>query len=381
MTPRPRAKAPQPYKRKSDGLWVAPYYDATGRRRVAYGKTVEAALDARARKLNGYDDSQTVGQFLRWWVDVHLARRVASGKLQETTRRDYADDVRRYLTDGLGHIRLVDLTPQHVEDFLAGMLATVSDKTGKPLSGRTVQHAHTTLKAALTVAVRYGLPRNVAALVESPSVSAKPFVELTVDQTRTFLTACRGDRLGTLWTVALACGLRIGEALALSWDDVDFDKRQMRVAWSLTRIDGEWIRKDVKGHQAVTLALPGFATRALTERRDVQQLDWMVAGDLWANPWDLVFTRSDGSPIWWSTAGRWLEELCESVGLPRLTPHQLRHNCATLLSAQGASLQEIQGLLRHRHVATTSDVYVHMVEGVRRDHADRMDRLIEGEGP
>src|SRR5438093_9586059 len=64
--------------------------------------------------------------------------------------------------------------------------------------------------------------RNVARLVDRPRIERKPINPLTPDEARRFLTAIRGHRLEALYSVALALGLRQGEALGLRWDDVHF---------------------------------------------------------------------------------------------------------------------------------------------------------------
>jgi integrase len=89
-------------------------------------------------------------------------------------------------------------------------------------------------RAALGQAVRYELvPRNVAAPSNPVPVPDHEMQVFTPNEAMAFLEAVRGDRLEALYGVALALGLRQGEALGLRWDDVDLDARRLSVANAL----------------------------------------------------------------------------------------------------------------------------------------------------
>ena len=98
------------------------------------------------------------------------------------------------------------------------------------LSPRTIQYTRAILRRALGQALKWGLvTRNVATLVDPPSVPRAEFRALTPQEARCFLDAVQGDRLEALYTVAVALGLRQGEALGLRWEDVDLDRGELRV--------------------------------------------------------------------------------------------------------------------------------------------------------
>ncbi|MDQ3973811.1 MAG: site-specific integrase [Actinomycetota bacterium] len=86
-----------------------------------------------------------------------------------------------------------------------------------------------------------------------------------------------------------------------------------------------------------------------------------------------MFTRLDGQPL--DRTAVWLHcrRLCERAGIPPRGPHQLmRHGCATLLRQQGASLHDVGGLLRHARI-TTTEIYAHVTDELRRETAQRLD--------
>ncbi len=109
------------------------------------------------------------------------------------------------------------LEPQQVQELL-------KRKQAAGLSPRTVAYIRAVLRQALNQALRWGLvARNVAALVEPPKVERAEIRPWTREEAQRFLDHARGDRLGALFSVALALGLRKGEALGLQWDDADLD--------------------------------------------------------------------------------------------------------------------------------------------------------------
>lgn len=163
-----------------------------------------------------------------WWqLAVY---RVENERIAEAWLHEWrADDgspklVRVHISPRLGAIPLVLLSAAEVQAFLNERLAA-----GK--SPRTVQYLHAILRSALGQAWRWGMvPRNVGALVDPPRVQRREIQPLTSAEARLLLAHVRDDRLEALYTVALAVGLRQGEALGLRWDDVDLDGRTLSAA-------------------------------------------------------------------------------------------------------------------------------------------------------
>src|SRR5690606_8938965 len=102
--------------------------------------------------------------------------------------------------------------------------ATKGKRKGQPLSPRTVQLMHAVLRRALRRAESYGLvTKNVAMLVSPPPVKRAERAPLSPEQSGVFLRSVETHRLGPLFRVAMATGLRQSELLGLTWPDVDLD--------------------------------------------------------------------------------------------------------------------------------------------------------------
>ena len=203
------------YRRKN-GTWAAQYtvWTAEGRkRRSVSGKTraeVSRKLtEATASRDSGlvYDAGKlTVGEYLeRWVVDS------VKGTVKETTYANYSYIARIHVSPALGRVKLKSLTPAHVRGFYG-------EKTQSDLSPATVKKMHVVLRKALSQAVSDGLiPRNATDGVKPPRANApgEEIKPLDSEECAAFLAASHGERLEALYVLAIHCGLREGELLAL----------------------------------------------------------------------------------------------------------------------------------------------------------------------
>ena len=217
------------YQRKSDWRWVAQYWAPTktgGReRRYLYAGSRQEALrklrEAQAQADAGvvYDSGRTtVGEYLDFWLE-----NVARNDLAHRTYHNYRSQIKTHIRPAFGRKKLKALGLQEVERLYRSMAASGCSPT-------TVRYAHAVLRRALGRAVVRGLvPRNVAEGANLPRLVGKEKRILNPEEARRLLKAARGDRLEALFLVALTCGLRQGELLALRWEDVDLGAPKITV--------------------------------------------------------------------------------------------------------------------------------------------------------
>ena len=363
---------------RANGLWVGAItigLDAngkprrksvTGQTRAAVSKKLTAMQADHERGLPIDVKRQTLGQFLdRWLTDS------VQGSVRPRTYSSYTTTVRLHITPALGRIELGKLNAQHVAALLKA-------KAAEGLSPRTVRYIRTVLRIALNVAVRWDLvPRNVIAAVATPKVERHEVMAWTPEQARRFLAAVRGDRLEALYAVALAVGMRQGEALALHWSDVDLDAGTVRVRYSLQRINGKLTLVQPKTETSRrTIDLPLQAMAALRAHWDRQMDERRLAGTTWKEH-GLVFTTQRGTPLDKGNVHNRFKALLARAGLPHMRFHDLRHCCASLLLAQNVHPKVVQEILGHSQIAMTLDLYSHVLPSVRKDAATLMSDLLE----
>jgi len=366
------------YRRASDGRWVASVDlapDGPGRRRkVLYGATrrevVTKLRDAQQRLDDGasVEDSRTlVGPFLaRWSVEG-----LGAASIKTTTRENYATIARTHLVPTLGHLRLDRLAPSDVDQLLAG-------RREQGLSDSTVRLIYTVLRRALDYAVRDGLVRrNVATAIDRPTVAHREAAVLSPAKAQALLETARGQRLYALFAVAMAAGLRRGEALALRWSDVDLDAGTLRVSRTLSRTAAGLVFTEPKtARSRRTIPLPAALVEELRGHRARQLAERLAAGSLWRDH-DLVFPSLTGTPLDPRNALRALAAAAARAGLDGIGLHTLRHTCASLLLAQGVHPRVVMETLGHSGISITMDTYSHVMPQQQREAADRMQGALQ----
>lgn len=358
---------------RANGRWVGALVLPGRPRRSFYGDSREEVR----RKLNKaikeidtstYTDSRgrRLGDFLDQWLEE-----VVKPSVRQWTYTGYEVHVRLHIKPILGAIRIDDLTPLDVQRWM-------NRKAEKGLAPKSIRYMRGTLRAALNQAIRWGMvSQNVAMLVEPPRVPRPEIRPFDPEEARRFLTSIKGDRLEALYTVALALGLRQGEALGLRWNDVDLERGQIRVAHQLQRVSGRLALVDLKTDQSRrSLLLPASTLMRLREHRARQVTDKAGKRDDWQDL-DLVFTKPNGQPLEGSTVTRHFHRLLSEAGLPQRRFHDLRHSCATLLLVQGVSPRVVMEVLGHSEVGMTLNTYSHVVPQLRREAADRMEDVLD----
>jgi integrase len=284
----------------------------------------------------------------------------------------YETAIRLHFNPVIGRIPLGKLNPQHLQ-------AMMQNRLQAGLSPRTVANLLTILRGALKQAVKWGLlARNVAQLVNPPRYERYEINPLTPEDAQTFLATIKGDRFEALYLTALGLGLRKGEVSALRWDDIDFPAQTVRINKTLQRVNSKLQLTELKTKRSRrALHLPKIVAESLQGHRKRQLEARMLAGDRWQET-GLVFTTALGTPLDPAFVLRQFQQKLTEAGLPKQRFHDLRHACASLLLAQGEDLRTIMEVLGHSNIATTADIYTHILPAVKRQAAEKMDAILTG---
>jgi len=358
--------------------------DGTRQRKTAYAPTQAEAVDL-LRKLGGRaangqlltTTTPTVATFLEDWFSTN------SDTWRPSTKRGYRGAIDLYLVPPFGPLRLEQLTPAAIQKWLT------KHKTEHG-ARRRITLAHATLRSALADAQRLQLVSiNAATLVKVPKPPKRAITSLSIDQATTFLKAAQKHRLGGLFSVALACGLRLGEATGLSWDNVNLESGEVRVRRQLQRVGKQLVLQPLKTEKSRrTLMLPDECVDLLKQHRQRQREERLKAGDRWVDS-GLVFTTyrtykdgkgkglKVGAPLHPRNVLRTLHTILEVVDLPSVRFHDLRHSAASLLIAQGVELVEVSMLLGHSELRVTADLYSHLQQQTAARAATRMNAVLK----
>ncbi|MGC9670502.1 site-specific integrase [Planosporangium sp. 12N6] len=181
---------------------------------------------------------------------------------------------------------------------------------------------------------------------------------MTGEEAKRLLKTARDDRLYALYAVALAPGLRRGEALELRWQDVDLVDGVISVRQTLQRLGGQLVFGPVKSDESErAIGLPAPCLAALRQHRAAQDAERKTAGKDWKES-GLVFTTTIGTPIEPRNLNRHLYRLLGRASLRHVRFHDLRRSFATLLYEQGVPIEKIQDVLGHSSPTITKQIYV-----------------------
>jgi integrase len=431
-----------------DGFWhgwvtIGVKADGSPDRRHRMGKT-EAEVTRKVRELEGQRESgyvrkpgrvSTVAEWMAEYLDVLCERLVLSEKMAPRTLADYRSKTRNWIIPLLGKHRLDRLTPEHLDTAYATMLR-------RGLSPSTVLKVHRILSRALRVAVRRGrIARNVAALVEAPSPAAHEIEPLTREEARRMLGVAATRRNGARWSVALALGIRQGEALGLRWSYVDLETGVLRAWYQIQRVEwqhgcddphacGErWHRRPCKpkckrhrhlptctpgctrsGHVCYRRPCPPYCTGhadkcpsrvgggiVFRQRKGKGRLTLQCPPALLellrehrkrqaaerlraGTAWtdhDLVFATRRGGPIERTEDWRSWKAILRRAQVRDARVHDARHTAATLLIEQGVHIRVVQEVLGHTRV-TTTERYTHVATLQMKDASERMGQALWG---
>ena len=266
-------------------------------------------------------DDLLLGDYLDEWLERRRSQ------LRPTTLRAYRQAIHAYLRPRLGEIPITELDRRTLERHYAWLLAS-GGLNGKPLSPRTVRHAHAVLHRALKDAFLDGLvDANPAQLARTPKHDPGD-VELdddlqvwTADQAVGFLDLVDDHPLWALWHLAVGTGCRRGELLGLRWKDVDLAGRRIRVRRALSVVDGVTRLLGTKTSRSRTLSIGGSVVDALRRERTEQTARRRDAGDGWADRWGLVLTEPTSAPIDPMTVTREFRRLVRTLDVPVIRFH------------------------------------------------------------
>jgi integrase len=184
---------------------------------------------------------------------------------------------------------------------------------------------------------------------------------------RTWVTASGLDNAAR-WSVALALGLRQGEALGLAWDDVDLDGGTLTVRVLVPP-------KSRAGRR--TIALPQPLVDALKAHRSAQAAERLAAGTDWVKS-GLVFTQPNGKPIDPASDYRQWHALLAGAGVRRARLHDARHTAATIMLTMGIPARVAMEILGHSQTSLTLGTDSHVVPELAQDAANRVGTALWG---
>lgn len=342
----------------------------------------------------------------------------AKQHLDPNTLAQYKTMLRLHIIPAIGMLKMSKVQPANLNRLYNRMLEKRKDGKRGGYSPKTIRHVHTAVSAVMTVALKWNvIKENPCRRVTPPtSRKEKKLKYFTLEQAEAFLSALdsvfdipikghdRIDDTGkryhvddyterrkiptqyrVFFNLALFCGARRGELVALEWSDFDFAKNTLSITKSTSQINGKSTTKETKTESSNRIiSVPASVMDLVkTYRKEYLQLKLRL-GDAWEGD-NYVFIQWNGKQMYPSTPYtefkkiiRWYNASVENEEekLPDIPLHGLRHTSATLLISQNVDVRTVGGRLGHSQASTTMNIYSHFLKRADEVASDTLENLL-----
>lgn len=356
----------------------------------------------------------TFQEFSSRWLEEYAAH-----QLEASTIQLYTYLLNAHIFPAIGHLKLSKIQPLQLNKLYNALSETRKD--GKPggYAAKTIKHVHNIISAIYTTALKWNVCiENPCQRVDTPHITpARDKVKyFTLEQSQTFLSLLdkeytttykahdRVDDTGKSYHVAeysetrklptqfklffllaLFCGCRRGELIALTWDDLDFHDGSLNITKSTSIVNGKPLTKAPKTRSSIrALSVPASVLDIAKAYRK-EQLQYRIAlGSKWKGD-NYIFIQWNGRQMHPDTPYNTFKRVIqrhnasckdERQKLPEIPLHGLRHTSATLLISQNVDVRTVSGRLGHAQTSTTMDIYAHSLKKMDEVASEKLENLL-----
>lgn len=335
----------------------------------------EAARLIAAMEVGTYVEptKQTVAAFLNEWL-AFIKPSVAP-----KTHERYSEICTKTIAPQIGEVILAKLKTDRIDTAFSTMLVSGRRDGSGGLSPRSVHHARRVLIKALNQAVIWErLVKNPATATTAPKIERQRMLAYDAGQTAILLDALRPTRMFIPTLLAVMCGMRRGEILALRWRNVELgdNRRQISIVESAEQTVAGVRYKEPKSGRARTVSLSSTVLAELKAHK-IKQAEEQLRLGLRPEPDSFVVAQVDGKPLQPMSLTHEWSRLIGKTSLPRIRFHDLRHTHASQMLAAGIHPKVASERLGHSTVGITLDLYSHVMPGMQADAAEQVDAALQ----
>lgn len=335
------------------------------KRKYFYSDTRKAAKEKLTQILyqlhiNSYTEpsSTLIGQWVPYWLETFKKPQVSP-----STYSIYKIRAQKHIIEPFGHLPLKNLTAFHIQEYYNQL-----SKNG--IAPGYLKLLYANLNTMCSQAVKMELlSKNPIENVVLPklSKSAKKVKVLTVKQQQQLVEYCKKNPKHYIFIFLLGTGLRIGEALALNWDDINFENQKLYVKNTLIRIGNQYkIKEGTKTeHGERFIPLTEKINNLLLEMKSKTQSNLLFPSKKNVNNYESI-----------RKVEYQLNQVCNDLNLPSISPHALRHTFATRLIETGINVKIVSQLLGHADIKITLNIYTHALEETLQVNVNTLDAFL-----
>jgi integrase len=337
-------------------------------------KEAEKALSELIVKIEKGDyfvsDDMTFKEYLEKWLQEYCAN-----NLSYKTNVTYKQIIDTYIVPRLGNIKLDKLKPLDLQSLYNYMQKDLE------LSGTTALRCHGVINIALKHAVQWQLlNKNVALSVQAPKKSKSEIKVLTAEKTNALLERMHHLTLYLPVLLSVTTGMRRGEVLGLTWDNVNLSSGEITVEKQLQKVDETYefvTPKTARSRRKITMLK--YTIPILKDIKKRQMEYKLLLGSSYDDK-NLVCCKTNGEPYDPDYVSRnflrQMTKIAAELDIPRIRFHDLRHTHATMLLSQNIHPKIVSERLGHSSIGITLDTYSHVLPDMQKEAAEKLNLLM-----
>ena len=389
-------------QRASDNRYMYTYTDPLGRRKFIYANDLATLREKEKQlmkdQLDGLDLYVAGKATINDTFDRYMSTKY---DLRETTRSNYLYVWYHFIRDTFGKKKIAEIKYSDILQFYLYLLNEADIALG------TLDSIHCLLHPTFQLAVRDEIIRKnpsdgvIKEIGKRAGKSRGVRHALTIEQQRAFMDYIANHPVYYHWwplfTVLLGTGCRIGEAIGLRWDDLDFENRVISINHSLVYYPVGDSRTSVLRVSKPKTAAGIRTVPMLDIVYDAFQMEREEQEETGANETEIdgmkgfVFVNRNGSAPNPQAINRTIKRIISSynaeeiikakkqrrepVILPDFSCHHLRHTFCTRLCENETNLKVIQSIMGHRNIETTMDIYAEATEQKKQESFENLSKL------
>ena len=317
--------------------------------RAEYAKDLEDPERVKTREISrsktGFTDF-----ILNDWFPICID----NGEHKPKTIAFYNDTTKNIVAYFQGHI-LQRISSTDIQKFIIQL------RTDRRFTPQYVHHHYRTLNMIFSFAMKQELIlKNPMDKVDKPKLQRNKVDALSTEEAKAFFAAITDCPLDfrCLLQLMITTGMRRGECIGLQWRDIDDDHSHIRIERNVTYTAKSGIVVNTPKTSASMRVVPVidntlFLLRKLKVQRQRENPDSQIEDSFIFHSETDIFSPRDPDAV-----TRRVKRFMKVNGLPDMSPHDLRHSCATLMLGSGADIKSVQEILGHTNASTTLDFYV-----------------------
>jgi len=304
---------------------------------------------------------------LHEFCDIYLDMQKKT--LSPNTFHNYQKVIENYIVPALGHLKLIDVTPLHIQKFVNALSEQKANYNTKStyLLPSTVKAYFIVLQSIFKFACKKGfLDFNPSSLNNIDMPKTPPVhTDILDEKGITALLNCLEKEpfeRKIIIHLALCTGCRRGELAALQWSDILWDKKQIvisKTAYHVTDKKGIKLPKTSSSNRTITI--PDYMICMLRQYKKYQIEQQLFTQT--PNQYNMLFTDKHGDYLSVTALSNWFKHFLKKNNLPYIKFHALRHTSATILLVNGTNIKTVSSRLGHTNLTTTNR-YLHALTDV-----------------